>query len=421
MDKLLIRGGRPLKGDVVISGAKNAALPELCAALLTPEPVTLQNVPQLQDVGTTLKLLRNMGVTAERNEATPDVVTLTAEPLTTREAPYELVKTMRASILVLGPLLARFGEARVSLPGGCAIGSRPVDQHIKGLRAMGADISVDHGYIVAKAKRLKGTSITTDMITVTGTENVLMAATLAEGTTVLENAAMEPEITDLADCLIALGADIEGAGTPRIVVRGVERLNGGRHAVLPDRIETGTFLVAAAMTGGRIIARRARGDTLDAVLDKLSEAGASIETTADTISLDMQGRRPRAVSLTTAPYPAFPTDMQAQLMALNCVAEGVGVINETIFENRFMHVNELLRLGADIRVEGHTAIVRGVEKLSGAPVMATDLRASASLILAGLVAEGDTVIDRIYHLDRGYENIEEKLSGLGANIRRIAG
>ncbi|WP_295955772.1 UDP-N-acetylglucosamine 1-carboxyvinyltransferase, partial [uncultured Xanthomonas sp.] len=336
-------------------------------------------------------------------------------------APYELVRTMRASILVLGPLLAKFGAAEVSLPGGCAIGSRPVDQHIKGLQALGAEISVENGYIKASSNgRLKGGRYVFDMVSVTGTENVLMAAALADGTTVLENAAMEPEVSDLADCLIALGAKIEGAGTSRIVVHGVERLSGGRHAVLPDRIETGTFLVAAAMTGGSVTVRRARADTLDAVLDKLTEAGASIETGEDWIRLDMHGKRPRAVSLTTAPYPAFPTDMQAQFMALNCVADGVGVINETIFENRFMHVNELLRLGADIQIEGHTAIVRGAERLSGAPVMATDLRASASLILAGLVADGDTTIDRIYHLDRGYENIEEKLGALGASIRRVA-
>ncbi|MGS1078254.1 UDP-N-acetylglucosamine 1-carboxyvinyltransferase [Pseudoxanthomonas beigongshangi] len=423
MQKIVVTGGIPLQGEVTISGAKNAVLPILCATLLADAPVEITNVPHLHDVVTTIKLLGELGAGISIDEGTlsrGSGIIVDPRSVNQHVAPYELVKTMRASILVLGPLLAKYGAAEVSLPGGCAIGSRPVDQHIKGLQALGADIVVENGYVKAKAKRLKGSRYVFDMVTVTGTENVLMAATLAEGTTVLENAAMEPEITDLADCLIALGADIEGAGTPRIVVRGVERLNGGRHAVLPDRIETGTFLVAAAMTGGRIIARRARGDTLDAVLDKLSEAGASIETTADTISLDMQGRRPRAVSLTTAPYPAFPTDMQAQLMALNCVAEGVGVINETIFENRFMHVNELLRLGADIRVEGHTAIVRGVEKLSGAPVMATDLRASASLILAGLVAGGDTVIDRIYHLDRGYENIEEKLGALGARIRRIS-
>ncbi|MGN6223301.1 UDP-N-acetylglucosamine 1-carboxyvinyltransferase [Pseudoxanthomonas sp.] len=423
MQKIVVTGGIPLQGEVTISGAKNAVLPILCATLLADAPVEITNVPHLHDVVTTIKLLGELGAGISIDEGTlsrGSGIIVDPRSVNQHVAPYELVKTMRASILVLGPLLAKYGAAEVSLPGGCAIGSRPVDQHIKGLQALGADIVVENGYVKAKAKRLKGGRYVFDMVTVTGTENVLMAATLAEGTTVLENAAMEPEITDLANCLIALGADIEGAGTPRIVVRGVERLDGGRHAVLPDRIETGTFLVAAAMTGGRIIARRARGDTLDAVLDKLSEAGASIETTEDSISLDMQGRRPRAVSLTTAPYPAFPTDMQAQLMALNCVAEGVGVINETIFENRFMHVNELLRLGADIRVEGHTAIVRGVEKLSGAPVMATDLRASASLILAGLVAEGDTVIDRIYHLDRGYENIEEKLGALGAKIRRIS-
>ncbi|MCL6713896.1 UDP-N-acetylglucosamine 1-carboxyvinyltransferase [Pseudomonas sp. R2.Fl] len=423
MQKIVVTGGIPLQGEVTISGAKNAVLPILCATLLADAPVEITNVPHLHDVVTTIKLLGELGAGISIDEGTlsrGSGITVDPRSVNQHVAPYELVKTMRASILVLGPLLAKYGAAEVSLPGGCAIGSRPVDQHIKGLQALGADIVVENGYVKAKAKRLKGGRYVFDMVTVTGTENVLMAATLAEGTTVLENAAMEPEITDLANCLIALGADIEGAGTPRIVIRGVERLNGGRHAVLPDRIETGTFLVAAAMTGGRIVARRARGDTLDAVLDKLSEAGASIETTEDSISLDMHGRRPRAVSLTTAPYPAFPTDMQAQLMALNCVAEGVGVINETIFENRFMHVNELLRLGADIRVEGHTAIVRGVEKLSGAPVMATDLRASASLILAGLVAEGDTVIDRIYHLDRGYENIEEKLGALGAKIRRIS-
>jgi UDP-N-acetylglucosamine 1-carboxyvinyltransferase len=334
-------------------------------------------------------------------------------------APYELVKTMRASILVLGPLLARFGAAAVSLPGGCAIGSRPVDQHIKGLQALGAEIVVENGFIKATAKRLKGGHFTFDMVSVTGTENVLMGAVLAEGTTILDNCAMEPEVTDLAHCLIALGAKIEGLGTARLVIEGVERLSGGRHEVLPDRIETGTFLVAAAMTGGKVTVNRARPNTMDAVLSKLVEAGAKIETTDDTITLDMQGKRPKAVNLTTAPYPAFPTDMQAQFMALNCVADGVGVINETIFENRFMHVNELLRLGADIQVEGHTAIVRGSEHLSGAPVMATDLRASASLILAGLMASGDTTIDRIYHLDRGYENIEEKLSSLGATIRRV--
>ncbi|HEX7803373.1 MAG TPA: UDP-N-acetylglucosamine 1-carboxyvinyltransferase [Pseudoxanthomonas sp.] len=423
MQKIVVTGGNPLNGEVTISGAKNAVLPILCATLLADAPVEITNVPHLHDVVTTVKLLGELGAGISIDEGTLSKgSSITVDPRSVNQhvAPYELVKTMRASILVLGPLLAKYGAAEVSLPGGCAIGSRPVDQHIKGLQALGAEITVENGFIKASAKRLKGARYVFDMVSVTGTENVLMAAALADGTTVLENAAMEPEVTDLADCLIALGADIEGAGTSRIVVRGVERLSGGRHAVLPDRIETGTFLVAAAMTGGRIVARRARGDTLDAVLDKLTEAGASIETTADTITLDMHGKRPRAVSLTTAPYPAFPTDMQAQFMAMNCIADGVGVINETIFENRFMHVNELLRLGADIRVEGHTAIIRGAEKLSGAPVMATDLRASASLILAGLVADGDTTIDRIYHLDRGYENIEEKLSALGAKIRRIS-
>ncbi|UKE72139.1 UDP-N-acetylglucosamine 1-carboxyvinyltransferase [Xanthomonas graminis] len=424
MAKIVVTGGNALHGEVNISGAKNAVLPILCATLLADAPVEITNVPQLHDVITTVKLLGELGAEVTIDEGTlarGSAITVDPRKVDQHVAPYELVRTMRASILVLGPLLAKFGAAEVSLPGGCAIGSRPVDQHIKGLQALGAEISVENGYIKATSKgRLKGGRYVFDMVSVTGTENVLMAATLADGTTVLENAAMEPEVTDLADCLIALGAKIEGAGTSRIVVHGVERLSGGRHAVLPDRIETGTFLVAAAMTGGSVTVRRARADTLDAVLDKLSEAGASIETGPDWIRLDMHGKRPRAVSLTTAPYPAFPTDMQAQFMALNCVADGVGVINETIFENRFMHVNELLRLGADIQVEGHTAIVRGTERLSGAPVMATDLRASASLILAGLVADGDTTIDRIYHLDRGYENIEEKLGALGASIRRIA-
>jgi len=423
MQKIVVTGGNPLNGEVIISGAKNAVLPILCATLLADAPVEITNVPHLHDVVTTVKLLGELGAGISIDEGTLSrgrAITVDPRSVTQHVAPYELVRTMRASILVLGPLLARFGAAEVSLPGGCAIGSRPVDQHIKGLQALGAEIVVENGFIKATANRLQGARYVFDMVSVTGTENVMAAATLARGTTVLENAAMEPEVTDLADCLIALGADIEGAGTTRIVIRGVERLSGGRHAVLPDRIETGTFLVAAAMTGGRVTTRRARGGTLDAVLGKLTEAGAHIETTADTITLDMQGRRPRAVSINTAPYPAFPTDMQAQFMALNCIADGVGVINETIFENRFMHVNELLRLGADIRVEGHTATIRGVDKLSGAPVMATDLRASASLILAGLVAEGDTTIDRIYHLDRGYENIEEKLGGMGASIRRIS-
>ena len=424
MQKIVVSGGTPLRGEVAISGAKNAVLPILCATLLADAPVEVLNVPHLHDVVTTLKLLGELGAMIDFDQGTLSRgSSLVVDPRSVNQhvAPYELVKTMRASILVLGPLLARHGAAEVSLPGGCAIGSRPVDQHIKGLQALGAEITVENGFIKARAGRLRGGRFMFDMVTVTGTENVMAAATLADGTTVLENAAMEPEVTDLADCLNALGARIEGAGTARITIHGVERLSGGRHSVLPDRIETGTFLVAAAMTGGRVTARGARADTLDAVLLKLAEAGAEVTSTADSITVDMQGRRPRAVSLTTAPYPAFPTDMQAQFMAMNCIAEGVGVISETIFENRFMHVNELLRLGADIQIDGHTAIVRGVERLSGAPVMATDLRASASLILAGLVAEGDTVIDRIYHLDRGYENIEEKLGALGAHIRRIPG
>jgi len=417
MQKIVVEGGVPLNGEVQISGAKNAVLPILCATLLADAPVEISNVPHLHDVVTTAKLLAEIGAGISIDER----YGITVDPTTVHSqvAPYELVRTMRASVLVLGPLLARYGHAEVSLPGGCAIGSRPVDLHLKGLQSLGARITVENGFINARADRLRGARHVFEMVSVGATENVLMAATLAEGTTILENAALEPEIVDLAECLKALGANIEGAGTGRIVVQGVERLHGGTHSVVPDRIETGTFLVAAAMTGGRITARRARPDTMGAVLDKLAEAGASIDCDGDRISLDMQGRRPKAVNITTAPHPAFPTDMQAQFMAMNCVADGVGVINETIFENRFMHVNELLRLGADIRVDGHTAVVRGVERLSGAPVMATDLRASASLILAGLVAQGETVIDRIYHLDRGYENIEEKLSGLGAKIRRI--
>ncbi len=418
MDKLLIRGGRRLEGEVAISGAKNAALPELCAALLTAEPVTLTNVPRLQDVSTTLKLLRNMGAKAERSEGQPDLVSLDASQVTSPEAPYDLVKTMRASILVLGPLLARFGEATVSLPGGCAIGSRPVDQHIKGLQAMGADIRVEHGYILAKAKRLKGARITTDMVTVTGTENLLMAATLAEGETVLENAAQEPEIPDLAELLIAMGAKIEGHGTSRIRIHGVEQLHGASHRIVPDRIETGTFLCAVAAAGGDVLLRDARADHLDAVIDKLREAGVAIEAGDGWIRVKGQGR-PKAVSFRTSEYPAFPTDMQAQFMALNCIAEGASKVTETIFENRFMHVNELVRLGANIVVDGHTAVVQGVEQLSGATVMATDLRASASLVIAGLVAQGETVVDRIYHLDRGYDRMEAKLRGIGADIERI--
>jgi UDP-N-acetylglucosamine 1-carboxyvinyltransferase len=425
MQKIHIEGGVPLHGEVQISGAKNAVLPILCATLLADEPVSISNVPHLHDVVTTAKLLAGLGAGITIDQGTigkgsESGIVVDPRSVDSHVAPYELVKTMRASVLVLGPLLAKHGAAEVSLPGGCAIGSRPVDQHLKGMQALGAVISVDHGFIKAHTNgRLKGGRVVFDMASVGATENVLMAACLAQGTSVLENAAMEPEIVDLADCLIALGADIEGAGSGRIIVHGVERLHGGSHAVLPDRIETGTFLIAAAMTGGRVTTRRARADTLDAVLDKLREAGAELDCSDDRITLDMHGRRPKAVNLTTAPHPAFPTDMQAQFMAMNCIADGVGVINETIFENRFMHVQELQRLGADIRVEGHTAIVRGVPRLSGAPVMATDLRASASLILAGLVADGETTIDRIYHLDRGYENIEEKLSGLGAKIKRV--
>jgi UDP-N-acetylglucosamine 1-carboxyvinyltransferase len=426
VDKLIIRGGRRLEGEVAISGAKNAALPELCAALLTEEPVTLANVPLLQDVSTALKLLRNMGVAAERSETEPDRVTLDASIVTSREAPYELVKTMRASILVLGPLLARFGEATVSLPGGCAIGSRPVDQHIKGLQAMGASINVEHGYIVARAPRseggLKGTRITTDMVTVTGTENLMMAATLAGGETVLENAAQEPEIADLAEMLIAMGAKIEGHGTSRIRILGVDRLHGlggkASHRIVPDRIETGTFLCAVAATGGDVLLRGARAEHLGAVIDKLGEAGATIESGADWIRLRHTGRL-RAVSFRTREYPAFPTDMQAQFMVLDCVADGSAKVTETIFENRFMHVNELVRLGAKIEIDGNTAVVHGVPQLSGATVMATDLRASASLVIAGLVADGETTIERIYHLDRGYDRMEIKLRALGADIERV--
>src|SRR5437867_3513939 len=420
MDKLLIRGGRPLKGEVTISGAKNAALPELCAALLTADPVTLANVPQLQDVATTLKLLRSMGAAAERNAQRPDEVTIDAGALYHPEAAYDLVKTMRASILVLDPLLARFGRARVSLPGGCAIGSRPVDQHIKGLLAMGADIAVEHGYIVAKAARLKGARITTDMVTVTGTENLLMAATLADGETVLENAAQEPEIPDLAELLIKMGAKIEGHGSSRIRVQGVPRLHAPNtpHRIIPDRIETGTFLCAVAAAGGDVLLKGAEAAHLDAVIDKLREAGVGIEAGPGFIRVKSQGR-PKAVSFRTSEYPAFPTDMQAQFMAVNCVADGAAKITETIFENRFMHVNELVRLGAKIEVDAHTAVVTGVPELSGATVMATDLRASASLVIAGLVARGETIVDRIYHLDRGYDRMEEQLRGIGAGIERV--
>lgn len=419
MDKLLITGNGPLRGEITVSGAKNAALPILCAGLLTAEPVKLDNVPNLQDVRTMLKLLRQMGLQTPEEALADGWLVLDGGAVNCPEAPYDLVKTMRAAILVLGPLLARFGEARVSLPGGCAIGARPVDQHIKGLRAMGAEITIEHGYIHAKAKRLKGARIVTDMITVTGTENLLMAATLAEGTTILENAAREPEVTDLAHLLVKMGARIEGIGSDRLIVHGVEALHGAQHAVVADRIETGTFLCATAATRGDVLLRRCRPDTLDAVLDKLREAGARLDCEADTIRIRMD-RRPAAVSFRTSEYPAFPTDMQAQFMALNCIAEGTARVTETIFENRFMHVQELSRLGARIAIEGNTAVVEGVARLSGANVMATDLRASASLVIAGLVAEGETMVDRIYHLDRGYDRVEAKLSAVGALIRRVS-
>lgn len=417
MDQLIITGGGPLSGEIRISGAKNAALPIIAATLLADEPVTVANVPHLHDITTSMDLLGRMGVQLVIDEK----MSVEVDPRTikTFHADYDLVKTMRASILVLGPLLARYGEAEVSLPGGCAIGSRPVDIHIDGLRAMGADIRVEEGYIRAKAKRLKGAKIVIDRVTVTGTENLLMAATLADGQTIIENAAREPEVVDLANCLIAMGAKIEGAGTDTIVIEGVKRLHGAYHSILPDRIETGTYLVAAAMTGGKIKLKDTAPDLLDAVLSKLRDAGAEIETGVDWISLDMKGKRPKAVDLRTAPYPAFPTDMQAQFMAMNAVAEGSSIVTETVFENRFMHVQEMSRMGANIRVEGNTAFCTGVERLSGASVMATDLRASASLVMAGLVADGDTVVERIYHIDRGYERIEEKLGMLGAKIRRV--
>jgi len=414
MQKLLIEGGVPLKGEVRISGAKNAALPILCAALLTRDPLTLRNLPELNDIQTLFTLLNQMGMVVERGD---QIATLTAANVANPFAPYELVKTMRASILALGPLLARFGEAKVSLPGGCAIGSRPVDQHIKGLQAMGAEIVIEGGYILAKAQRLRGTRVLMDTVTVTGTENLMMAAALAQGETRLENAAREPEVVDLAECLIAMGAKIRGHGTDLITIEGVPDLHGAEYTVMPDRIETGTFLAAATAAGGDIRLTQARGDILDAVLDKLREAGARIDVATDTIHLTMQGR-PRSVGLRTAPYPAFPTDMQAQFIALNTVADGTAVVVETIFENRFMHVQELLRLGAHIDIEGNTAIVKGVEKLTGATVMATDLRASASLVIAGLAAQGETIVDRIYHLDRGYEKLEQKLGQLGARIKR---
>jgi UDP-N-acetylglucosamine 1-carboxyvinyltransferase len=427
MDKLQITGGRPLNGEVVISGAKNAALPEMCATLLTDEPVRLLNVPRLQDVATMRRLLDNMGVKTETHGDRGGMSFHAADPILA-EAPYELVKTMRASVLVLGPLLARFGHAKVSLPGGCAIGSRPVDQHLKGLQAMGAEIDVEHGYMVARLgrgrKRLQGARIATDMVTVTGTENFLMAAALAQGETVLENAAQEPEIPDLAEMLIAMGAKIEGHGTSRIHIQGVERLHGCTHQVVADRIEAGTFLCAVAATGGDVILRHARMDHMDAVVDKLREAGAEVEAGHNMdgpfVRVRASGRL-KAQTFRTTEYPGFPTDMQAQFMVLNCIAEGTAKVTETIFENRFMHVNELVRLGAHIQTDGKVAVVEGVSKLSGATVMATDLRASASLVIAGLVAEGETVVDRIYHLDRGYDQMEDKLRGIGAQIERVKG
>ncbi|MFE0840195.1 UDP-N-acetylglucosamine 1-carboxyvinyltransferase [Achromobacter insolitus] len=418
MDKLRITGGSRLHGEISISGAKNSALPILCAGLLTSDALTLSNVPHLNDTATMLRLLGRMGMRAERGA--DGTVTLQANQVDKLEAPYELVKTMRASILVLGPLLARFGEARVSLPGGCSIGQRPVDQHIKGLAALGAEISIEHGFVVARAKRLKGASVRTDMVTVTGTENLLMAAVLAEGQTVLENAACEPEVVDLAELLIKMGARIQGHGTGRIVIDGVDRLHGAEHRVISDRIEAGTFLCAVGAAGGDIVLRNTDAGILGATLSKLTEAGLTIETGPDWIRCAMSSR-PRAVGFRTLEYPGFATDMQAQVMALNAVAEGTSVIVETIFENRYMHVQELRRMGADIDIDGHTAIVRGVPKLSGATVMATDLRASASLVIAGLAADGETLVDRIYHLDRGYDQMEVKLRALGANIQRVTG
>lgn len=416
MDKLQITGGNRLNGEVNISGAKNAALPNLCASLLSADPITLHNVPDLNDIGTTLRLLGRMGVKSARDG--DGQLTLDASQVDSLEAPYELVKTMRASILVLGPLLSRFGEARVSLPGGCAIGQRPVDQHIKGLEAMGADIRIEHGFVVAKAKRLKGASIRTDMVTVTGTENLMMAATLAEGRTTLENAAREPEIVDLAELLNKMGARIQGQGGDRITIDGVERLHGASHQVVADRIEAGTFLCAVGAAGGDIMLRRAAPHTMGAIIDKLQEAGLSIECGDDWIRGSMN-KRPQATGFRTREYPGFPTDMQAQLMALNAIADGTAVIVENIFENRYMHVQELVRMGALIDIDGHTAVVTGVPQLSGATVMATDLRASASLVIAGLAAFGPTTVERIYHLDRGYERMEEKLRGIGADVQRL--
>jgi UDP-N-acetylglucosamine 1-carboxyvinyltransferase len=419
MDKLKMIGGTPLQGEVLIAGAKNAALPILCACLLSKEPIELRNVPDLQDVRTMLKLLKNMGVQVDfPNPDNPTHLILNAANITSFEATYDIVKTMRASILVLGPLLARLGNATVSLPGGCAIGARPVDQHIKGLKAMGASMKIKGGNIEAKAERLQGTSILTDMITVTGTENLLMAATLAKGTTTLENAAREPEVSDLAELLVKMGAKITGIGSDKLIINGVDALHGAEHSVIPDRIEAGTFLCAVAAAGGDVLVKHCRPDTLDAVLVKLREVGLEVETGADWIRAKMQGR-PKAVNFRTSEYPAFPTDMQAQLMSVNAIAQGSSTITETIFENRFMHVQELNRLGADIAIEGNTAITQGVEALSGATVMATDLRASASLVIAGLAAQGETIVDRIYHLDRGYDRMEQKLTQLGANIERV--
>ncbi len=417
MDKLLIKGGTPLHGEITISGAKNASLPILAGTLLASEPVTLSNVPHLNDVSTTITLLQSMGVQVTSDDA--QNLHVDAGDVSNRRAPYELVKTMRASILVLGPLAARFGEAEVSLPGGCAIGARPVNLHVAGLQAMGADVVVENGFIRVRPSHLKGAHIIFDMVTVTGTENLMMAATLADGETVLENAAREPEIIDLANFLNEMGARVSGAGSSSIRIEGVERLAGAVYEIQPDRIETGTYLVAAAMTGGSIRLCNTAAEYLEAVLIKLAEAGAMIETGDDWITLDMQGRRPKAVDIKTMPYPAFPTDMQAQFCAMNAMAEGVGTVTETVFENRFQHVLELQRMGADVRIEGNTAIFTGVEKLTAAPVMATDLRASAGLVLAGLAAEGETLVDRIYHVDRGYERIEEKLQKLGASIRRV--
>jgi UDP-N-acetylglucosamine 1-carboxyvinyltransferase len=418
MDRLIITGGAPLSGEIRISGSKNAALPIIASTLLATDPVSISNIPHLRDITTTMELLGRMGVEITMGEKMQ--VQVNSSTIKSFVAPYELVKTMRASILVLGPLVARFGQAEVSLPGGCAIGSRPVNLHIHGLQQMGAEITVENGYIKAKAKRLHGAKLVMDMVTVTGTENLMMAATLAKGTTIIENAAREPEIVDLANCLNAMGAKVHGAGSDIITIEGVDALHGASYSVIPDRIETGTFLVAAAMTGGNVRLKDTRPDHLDAVVAKLQEAGAEIETGNDWIDIKMHGRRPRAVDLRTSPYPAFPTDMQAQFCALNAIAEGAAAITETVFENRFMHVYEMQRMGADLQVKGNSVMSRGIPRLTGATVMATDLRASAGLVLAGLVADGDTPVDRIYHIDRGYECIEEKLQQLGATIRRVS-